>query len=170
MDYQEENVLLDNEILSKDFISDYNIDSCTLIVKKIIKKYQKLRNSIPEEPSLRISARYEPIYTCPTPKTNTATNKIDKYLDDVAEYQYINSKIKLVMLLMNSEERACFVECFLNNKSENSVAKIIGRSRCGLIPYINSCIIRVVLAFHLEVKKDDNREISLDEELIFEKY
>ena len=159
---------LENEILSRSFIEDYDIDSCILIAKKIMKKFQRLINSCPEEPILRITPRYEPILSCPMPRKNTAMDIIDKHLDDVRDYDFMKEKIKSVMLNMNPDERACFVLLFMQDKTEYTAAKILGRSRNGTVPLINSSAVRLVLAFHMEVMKgekyniDDSKEIQLN--------
>ena len=149
---------IDNEILSKDFLSDYNIDECKKVLSMLLKKHQRLKNSCAEEVDLLITPRYEPIYSCPLPRQNNQMDKVDAHLDDIVDYRFMNAKISNIMKKMNSEEKICFTEMFLNNKSDYAVANITGRSRTGLIPYINSCIVRVVLAFHFEVLKDQTIE------------
>lgn len=156
---------LENEILNKDFINDFNLDECKKVANMLIKKYKRLKNSCPEEVDLRITQTYEPIYSCQLPRTNTTMNKVEKHIDDVNDYEFMNEKMKNIMYKMNSEERACFVELLLHGKTENAVAKIIGRSRTGLIPFYNSCIIRLVLAFHMEVYKNQVTDIDQSKEI-----
>lgn len=36
---------LENEILNKDFINDFNLDDCKTIASMLIKKYKRLKNS-----------------------------------------------------------------------------------------------------------------------------
>lgn len=164
---EEEKVVeyLDNEILCKEFCSDYNIDECTKIVKKLVKKYHRLTNSCPEEPNLRITSRYEPIYSCTLPRQNNTMSKIDNHLDDVRDYNFMKEKFFDIMNMMNCEERACFTEMFMNNKTDYTVAKILGRSRCGLVSFINSSVVRVALAFHLAVMRDEISDIDFSKEI-----
>lgn len=156
---------LENEILDKDFIDDYDIDECLIIAKMIMKKYTRLKNSCPEEVELRLTPTYEPIYSCPLPRKNNAMDKVDRHMDDVNDYAFMNEKIKNIMQKMNAEEKACFTEYLLHNKPEYVVAKIVGRSRPGVMPFINSCVIRLVLAFHMEVRKGQVNEIDITKEI-----
>lgn len=66
----EEQMYLENEILSKEFISDYNLDECKSIATMLMKKYKRLKNSCPEEVDLKITHNYEPIYSCLMPRKN----------------------------------------------------------------------------------------------------
>ena len=160
---------LDNEILSKSLMDDYNIELCINIARKIMKKFQRLINSCPEEPVLRITPRYEPILSSPMPRKNNTMDIIDKHLDDIRDYDFMKEKIKSVMMNMNSEERACFVMIFLQEKTEYAAAKILGRSRNGTTPLINSSALRLVLAFHMEVMKNENPTIE-DKEIQLKYY
>lgn len=166
----EEQMYLENEILSKEFISDYNLDECKSIATMLMKKYKRLKNSCPEEVDLKITHNYEPIYSCPMPRKNAVMEKIDRHIDDIRDYEFMNEKIKNIMNKMSSEERACFTEILLHNKGESTAAKIIGRSRIGLIPIYNSCVIRLVLAFHLEIYKDQINEIDVTKEIELKYY
>lgn len=161
----EEQKFLDNEILSRDFISDYDLDECIVIAKLLMKKFNRLRNTLPEEVELRITPSYQPIYSCPLPRRNTQMDKIDKRMDDVDDYHYMNEKIKNIMNKMTSEEAACFTEFLIHDKAEITVAKIIGRSRNGIGPLLNSCVIRLVLAFHMEIRKGQVNEIDITKEI-----
>lgn len=156
---------LDNEILSRDFISDYDLEECMVIAKLLMKKFNRLRNTLPEEVELKITPTYKPIYSCPLPRKNIQMDRIDKKMDDATDYYYMNEKIKNIMNKMSNEESACFTELLINGKSESLVAKIIGRSRNGIVPMINSCVVRLVLAFHMEVRKGQINEIDITKEI-----
>lgn len=145
--------LLDNEILGKDFVEEYNLEVCDKIARKLMRQFVKLKNIYPQEPQLRITQRYEPIYSCPLPRQNNQMGRIDKYIDDQSDYQFMNQKISSMMKLMNSEEKACFIEMFINGKNDNQVAKRVGRSRHGIEPIVKSIVVRIVLTFHYEVMK-----------------
>ncbi len=41
-------------------------------------------------------------------------------------------------------------------KQNINCLKVMQRSRCGVIPFVNSCIIRIVLTFHMEVMANEN--------------
>lgn len=71
---------LENEILNKDFINDFNLDDCKTIASMLIKKYKRLKNSCPEEIDLRITQTYEPIYSCQLPRKNTTMAKVKNIL------------------------------------------------------------------------------------------
>lgn len=156
---------LENEILDKKLIADYNLVECATISNLLMKKYHRLSNSCLEEPSLRITSRYEPIYNCSSSIRNTTNNIIDKHLDDIRDYNFMNEKIVALMGIMSRDEKTCFTEKFLHNKTDYSVAKIMGRSICGIQPFVNSCIVRIVLAFHLEVLKNETRNIDDTQEI-----
>ena len=53
------------------------------------------------------------------PRKNNTMDIIDKHLDDIRDYDFMKEKIKSVMMNMNSEERACFVMIFLQEKTES---------------------------------------------------
>ena len=48
---------LDNDILSKAFISEYNLEMCTQIALKIMHRFVRLKNKYPNEPTIRITSR-----------------------------------------------------------------------------------------------------------------
>ena len=77
-------------------------------------------------------------------------------IDEVAEYRFMNEKITAMMKIMNIDEKKCFTEKFINEKTEYQLSKVMQRSRCGVIPFVNSCIIRIVLTFHMEVMANEN--------------
>ena len=147
---------LDNDILSKAFISEYNLEMCTQIALKIMHRFVRLKNKYPNEPTIRITSRYEPIYSCSLPRENHQMDSIDRKIDEVAEYRFMNEKITAMMKIMNADEKECFTEKFINEKTEYQLSKVMQRSRCGVIPFVNSCIIRIVLTFHMEVMANEN--------------
>lgn len=69
--------LLDNEILGKEFVDEYNLVICEKISKKLMHQFIKLKNICPQEPQLRMTQRYEPIYSCLLPIKNNSINKDD---------------------------------------------------------------------------------------------
>jgi hypothetical protein len=144
------NKYLDNDILSKAFINEYNLDICSKL------------------PAIRITARYEPIYSCPVPRQNHQMDSVDRKIDEKAEYQFMNEKLTAMMRIMNSDERKCFTEKFINEKTDYQLAKIMQRSRCGTIPFVNSCIIRIILTFHLEVMADEQFDFDETENIEFD--
>jgi hypothetical protein len=162
------NKYLDNDILSKAFINEYNLDICSKLAYKVMHRYVKLKNKYPYEPAIRITARYEPIYSCPVPRQNHQMDSVDRKIDEKAEYQFMNEKLTAMMRIMNSDERKCFTEKFINEKTDYQLAKIMQRSRCGTIPFVNSCIIRIILTFHLEVMADEQLDFDETENIEFD--
>lgn len=162
--------LLDNEILGKEFVDEYNLEVCEKIARKLMRQFIKLKNIYPQEPQLRITQRYEPIYSCSLPRQNNQMEKIDKHIDDQSDYQFMNQKISSMMQLMNSEEKACFTEMFIHGKNENQVAKRVGRSRHGIEPIIKSIIVRIVLTFHYEVMKYETFDFDETQKLELKYY
>lgn len=159
---------LDNDILSKAFINEYNLEVCTKLALKIMHRYVRLKNKYPNEPTIRITPRYEPIYSCPLPRQNNQMASVDNKIDEKAEYQFMNEKISGMLNIMNSDEKKCFTEKFMNEKTDYQIAKIMQCSRCGIIPFINSCIIRIVLTFHMEVMCDENYDFDESKALEFD--
>lgn len=96
---------LDNDILSKAFINEYNLELCTKIAFRIMHRFVKLKNKYPNEPAIKITARYEPIYSCPLPRQNHQMDLVDRKIDETAEYQFMNEKITAMMKIMNSDEK-----------------------------------------------------------------
>lgn len=159
---------LDNDILSKAFINEYNLELCTKIAFRIMHLFVKLKNKYPNEPAIKITSRYEPIYSCPLPRQNHQMDLVDRKIDETAEYQFMNEKITAMMKIMNSDEKKCFTEKFINEKTDYQLSKIMQRSRCGVSPFVNSCIIRIVLTFHMEVMCDEEYDFDENKPLEFD--
>ena len=151
---------LDNDILSKSFVNEYNVDICTKLANKVMHRFVTLKNKYPFEPSIKLTPNYEPIYTCPLPRQNKQMDEYDKNMDEKAEFQFMNEKLKAMMKIMNSFERKCFTEKFLHEKTEYHMAKVLGISRDGLKPYIRSSVIRIVLTFGIEVMANEDYDFD----------
>lgn len=148
---------LENCLLDKDLIDEYDIELTKNEVKKLINKYQKLKYKYINIPSPKITTNYEIKYECFTPcYKNNSYNVVDLKLDTEIEIKQFYSLILEAINQMNKKERIFFYEKLMNKKSEDYVAELLNISRKGLQPIKNSCIIKFALVFNIEVIDNNN--------------
>lgn len=151
----EKEELLDNNLLSKMDLIDYDIDRTYYRVLMFMKKYRKLKNKSFEEPPIKITTTYKYIFVDERTKGINDYTKIDKYIDDESEYQKKSKKICLITKNFSQEELVYFTVCIYQQQSETKAFKEIGCSNKGLIPIKNSCLVKFACAFDIEVYKND---------------
>ena len=158
----EKEELLDNELLSKIDLVDYDIDRTFFRVCKFMKKYRRLKSKHYDEMPIKITTKYKYIYVDEGTKNINDYTQIDKYIDDSTEYQKLSKHICLVTETFSQEELAYYTICLYQQKPEAQAFKEIGCSNHGLIPIKNSCIIKFANAFDIEVYDgegfNDNKE------------
>lgn len=147
--------LLDNELLSKMDLVDYDLDRTYYRVCKFMKKYRRLKSKHYDEMPIKITTKYKYIYVDEGTKSINEYTKLDKYIDDDTEYKKLSKQICLVTETFSQEELVYYTICLYQQKSETRAFKEIGCSNYGLIPIKNSCIVKFASAFDIEVYKDD---------------
>lgn len=143
---------LEASLLNKEFIKDYDILATEVNVKEKIKNYLKLQCRYPNIAPPKITTSYGAVFS-----SCSFRDKLGEYvanlLDDEKELVDTAEKIKNLFNIFCSEEKIYFTEFLLHSQSERKVLDIIGVSRDGLLPIKKSCILKVGLAFGIEVEK-----------------
>jgi hypothetical protein len=150
----EDEELLDNELLSKIDLVDYDIDRTFYRVCKFMKKYRKLKQINYNEIPIKITSKYKYIYVDEGTRGINEYTKLDSYIDDDTEYKKISKQICLITQNFSQEELVYYTICLYQQKSETRAFKEIGCSNYGLIPIKNSCIVKFAIALKIEVYKD----------------
>lgn len=160
--------ILENEILSKKDLIDYDIERSYYRVCKLIRKYKRLKCKSFGEPQLTITTKYKYVFVDEKTIGINDYTKLDQYIDDDTEYKKISRKIVFATENMSPEELVYYTLCLYNGKPEYRCIKEIGCSADGLIPIKRSCIIKFACVFDIEVYNDD--KFSEDEETDFQDF
>ena len=147
--------LLDNELLSKIDLVDYDLDRTYYRVCSFMKKYRRLKSKHYDEMPIKITTKYKFIYVDEGTKNNNDYTTIDQYIDNDTDYQKISKRICLVTDTFSQEELVYYTICLYQQKAEYRAIKEIGCSTCGLTPIKNSCIVKFACAFDIEVYKEE---------------
>lgn len=147
--------LLDNEMLSKMDLIDYDLDRTYYKVCKFMKNYRKLKSKSYGEPPIQITTKYKYIFVDERTKGINDYTKLDGYIDDDTEYKKLSKQICLITKNFSQEELVYYTICLYQQKAEYRATKEIGCSSCGLTPIKNSCIVKFACALDIEVYKDD---------------
>lgn len=159
---------LENELLSKRDLEDYDLDRTYYNVCKLIKKYKKLKYKSYNEPQIKVTTKYKFIFVDESTTNNNRYTKLDEFIDNKTEYYQLSKQLTLVTDLMTEEEKVYFTISIYNGKSETTAFKEIGCSNKGLIPIKNSCLVKVACAFNIEIYKGD--KLSDEDENDFKKF
>jgi hypothetical protein len=147
---------VENYILQKEIVEEYNIEKTTVIVKKLVNEYKKARYMylVSRENLERVTTHLEPINSqFSKTRKDTFGNSIATMID--SEETLKNFEL-IFADLVNSfvlEEKKYYFSCLAGINSESYLAESLNMSRSGLKPYKESCIIKIALAFHIEVEK-----------------
>jgi len=145
-----------NYILSKEIIDDYDMVETTENVKKLINRYKKARYMY-----FVSRSNLEKITTNLEPKHSQITkNRKDTFGNSIAIMIDSEETLKNFELIFNdlvttfvNEEKKYYFYCLSDNNSETYLSECLNISRTGLKPFKESCILKIALAFHLEVEK-----------------
>lgn len=154
---------LENELLTKNDVVDYDIDRSFYMITKFMAKYKRLRYKSFNEPQIKVTTKYKYIFVDESNLGNNQYTKLDDYIDSKSEYMEISQKIILITDMMTEEEKAYFTIALYNGKSDTTAYKEIGCSNRGLVPIKNSCIVKFACAFNIEIYKGDSLPDELDE-------
>lgn len=161
--------LLDNELLSKMDLVDYDLERTYYRVCKFMKKYRRLKSKGFNEPPIKITTKYKYIYVDEGTKGINDYTQLDKYIDDDTEYKQLSKQICLITQNFSQEELVYYTICLYQQKAEYQAYKEIGCSHTGINPIKNSCIVKFACALDIEVYKDDGF-VDEDEEQDFQNF
>lgn len=150
-----ENEFLENSILSKKDLEDYDLERTFYMVIKFMKHYKRLKCKSFNAPQIKVTTKYKYIFVDEPTRSPNEYTKFDEYLDSKTEYMALSEKITLVTDLMSEEEKVYFTICLFNGKKEYNAFQEIGCSNKGLIPIKCSCIVKFACAFDFEVYNGD---------------
>ena len=153
---QEKEDILDNELLSKFDLLDYDIERTFYRVCMFMKKYRKLKSKNYCEMPIKITSTYRYIFVDYT--------KLDAFIDNDTEYQTLSKKICSITKHFSQEELIYYTICLYRQEPEYRAYKEIGCSYCGLLPIKKSCIVKFACALDIEVYNDNEGFIDPNEE------
>lgn len=158
---------LENELLSKNDLQDYDLERTTFMVSKFMKNYKRLKYKSYGDPQIKITTHYKYIFVDEPTISNNQYTKLDQLIDNKTEYYRLSNQLILLTNLLTLEEKVYLTICLYNGKSETTAFKEIGCSNKGLIPIKNSCIVKFACAFNIEVYfgdklNDDDEQKFLD--------
>ena len=90
---QEKEDILDNELLSKFDLLDYDIERTFYRVCMFMKKYRKLKSKNYCEMPIKITSTYKYIFVDERTKGINDYTKLDAFIDNDTEYQTLSKKI-----------------------------------------------------------------------------
>ena len=93
---QENEVLFDNEMLSKLDLIDYDIERTFYRVCMFMKKYRKLKVKNYCEVPIKITSTYKYVFVDEKTKGINDYTKLDAFIDNDTEYQRLSKKICLI--------------------------------------------------------------------------
>lgn len=168
-DLELEEELLENEILTKMDLMDYDINRSYYRVIKFMKNYKKLKCKSFNEPSIKITTKYKYILVDEKTRGINDYTQIDQYIDNDTEFRRLSKIIVLTTKNMSQDEIVYYTVCLYQGKTEYRCTQEIGCSNTGLIPIKKSCIIKFACAFNIEVYKETGFE-DLEEEKDYQKF
>lgn len=154
---------IENALLTKNDICDFDIDRSQYMITKFMAHYKTLKFKSFNEPQMKITTKYKFIFVDESKMGTNQYTKFDEFMDNKSEYMQISQKIVLITEMMTEEEKAYFTISLLNGKSDTTAFKEIGCSNKGLIPIKNSCIVKFACAFNLEIYNGDSLPEDIDE-------
>ena len=142
---------LENSMLSKKDLEDYDLERTYYMVIKFLKNYKRLKCKSFNAPQIKVTTKYKYIFVDEPTRNPNEYTKFDEYLDNKTEYMILSEKITLVTELMTEEEVIYFTNCLYKGNKEYQAYQEIGCSKKGLIPIKSSCIVKFACAFNSEV-------------------
>lgn len=155
--------LLDNELLSRFDLLDYDIDRTYYRVYKFMKDYRRLKSKSYSNIPIKITTKYKYIFVDESVHNINEYTNIDKYIDDDDEYRKLSMQICLITEKFSQEELAYYTICLYQQRPESRAYKEIGCSNHGLVPIKNSCIVKFACALNIEVNKYDGFNNDIEE-------
>ncbi len=151
-DFKISDSLIDNPLISKKELLNYDINECYNKVKEEINKYISYQFNYPYIQKPRITSNYEIRYECFVPK---AVDKIGQYVEKVCTMEEkivrLYSDISLGLSSLSKSEFTYFLNCLYFKKSENSCIEELQTTRFLFNHLKASCIVKLAIA--LDVAK-----------------
>ena len=153
----EQNIEVVNELdlMHRADILEFDLDRSYYRVFKYLQRYRYLRSKCFNEPSLKITTKYDFIYCGGSNPSSNRYTEVDRLLDLKREYDTKSEIIASLSNQLTQEEKIYFTYCLLEAKADLTATNEICCSNNGLIPIKKSCIIKVACALDLEVLKGD---------------
>lgn len=150
----EETEEINKYLLSKDVINKYEMILTKKKVFILLGEYIRLQYKYLEIIPPRITYNYEVKYDFKShDREDNLSYYLDKKLQTENEIRVFYFEIQKVLKNMTREEILIFNDLLLKKKSEDSICEKLSLSRTGLRPIKNSCILKLAMAFNLEILK-----------------
>lgn len=162
--------LMDNEILSKLDLEDYDLDRTYYNVCMFMKKYRRLKRKHYNEMPIKITNTYKYIYVDEKTKGVNDYTKLDNFIDNDTEYQQLSKKICLITSMFSQEELVYYTICLYRQEAEYRAYQEIGCSHNGLVPIKKSCIVKFACGLDIEIYKEENGFANPNEEEKFKEF
>ena len=159
-----DNEILENSLLGKKDLEDYDLERTFYMVIKHMKHYKRLKCKSYNAPQIKVTTKFKYIFVDEPTRSINEYTKFDEFLDNKTEYMAMSEKITLVTELMTEEEKIYYTYCLYNSYKEYQVYQEIGCSNKGLIPIKKSCIVKFACAFDIEVYNGDTLPDPEDED------
>ena len=114
---QEKEDILDNELLSKFDLLDYDIERTFYRVCMFMKKYRKLKSKNYCEMPIKITSTYKYIFVDERTKGINDYTKLDAFIDNDTEYQTLSKKICSITKHFSQEELIYYTICLYRQAS-----------------------------------------------------
>lgn len=115
-------------------------------LKRVIFKYDHI-----DEP--KITTNFEMNFTSNNQRIDKIHNYVSKKVESEKEVVFLYNKIKNIYDKFTKEEKIYYTLHFFENISEEAISERLLLSRVGLRPIKNSCILKIALAFDIEIEK-----------------
>ena len=136
----------DNQLLNEFICDQYDYLKYRKLLKDLLTKFKlaKYLYNFPIENDIKITPNYE---LKENSVTNSNVSKVEKAVERYMDKQMLttdiyNSLVKLSKKLTNSEA-VYLINTFINTKSEDDIAEIIGISKTYLQKIKKSCIVKM---------------------------
>ena len=111
---QENEVLFDNEMLSRLDLIDYDIERTFYRVCMFMKKYRKLKVKNYCEVPIKITSTYKYVFVDEKTKGINDYTKLDAFIDNDTEYQELSKKICSITKNFSQEELVYYTICCID--------------------------------------------------------
>lgn len=147
----------DNYVLDRETCDDYNMVKTKEEVVEFLRKFKKAKTSCFK--SIVVTNMTSIIDCSNVVKSSHQNNggfadRVNNKIDDERFVENTEPIIQELIKTFTPKEKIYYDYCLANNYSEEYVMRLLGSiSKYGLMPIKNSCILKIALAFNLEVLK-----------------
>lgn len=144
-------------VLDKETCDEYNMTKTKEEVVVFMRKFKKAKASCFKsivETNLTVKINFNDKVSSSHQNNGGFANMVDNKIDDEKLIESVEPVIKELLKTFTPKEKIYYDYCLANNYSEEYVMRLLGSiSKYGLMPIKNSCILKIALAFNLEVLK-----------------